>query len=137
MLQDLDQVAARVGQVVQLSRSLMAERQSIAARLALAEKARDSFRDQFQAREDEFKSIIQRLDNHEQEVGEIRAKAQHENVQLKSELESAQQEITRLQADLAKAQSELAAFREGAMKARDRVEHVLANLPGAVTEGAK
>ncbi len=137
MLQDLDQVAARVGQVVQLSRSLMAERESISTRLSLAEKARDSFRDQFQAREDEFKSIIQRLDNHEQEVGEIRAKAQHENVQLKSELDSAQQEIARLQADLAKAKSELAAFREGAKKARDRVEHVLANLPGGVIEGAK
>ncbi|MDY0271395.1 MAG: hypothetical protein RBR37_02635 [Advenella sp.] len=137
MLQDLDQVAARIGQVVQLSRSLMAERDSISARLLLAEKARDSFRDQFLSREDEFKNIVQRLDNHEQEVGEIRAKAQHENIQLKSELDSAQQDIARLQADLAKAQSELAAFREGALKARDRVEHVLANLPGGIVEGAE
>lgn len=123
MLQDLDSLAARIGQMVQLTRQLQAESAALRARLQIAEQERGALRDQLDRRESEYRSMAQRIDQHETELDAVRA----HGVSAEAECETAKQ-------NLQLAQAEAARLRAAAGSAKDRIDMVLMRLPGASAE---
>src|SRR3546814_751874 len=85
MLQDLDSLAARIGQMVQFTRQLQSERAALLARLQNLEQERDALRDQVQRREAEYSSAAERVAAHEAQIHSYQAQAQAEQATLQVE----------------------------------------------------
>lgn len=145
MLQDLDILAARIGQIVQLTRQLQADRGTLQSRLAGVERERDELREQLARQKEEHKSMSERLVEHDNEVDAARVQAEASLAALRAQAESAEaalrDEIARHRADGEKAihnlqasQSECARLRAAAGAARDRLDAILERLPGAPQE---
>lgn len=122
MLQELDQVAARVEQVVEMSRRLLTERNHLKARLEAVETSESSLRQQLS--EQEAKVARLNTDLLTQTEG-IRA----ENVSLQSQVQTLTEQVQSLDAALTKAKAELDSWRVNAQSVRNRVAHILENLP--------
>jgi len=141
MLQDLEQLAARLGQLVQRTRQLHAERDTL--RLRLQEAATEQ------------RVLQQRCVNYEAELQTLRGQLQ-KNGAAANLLEQAQQIESSLRDELARELAQrqaieaklnaceaewqqrqnaqdmdLQRLRAAAMAARERIEIVLARLPGA------
>jgi chromosome segregation ATPase len=134
MLQDIDSLAARIGQMVQFARQLQAERAALQARLKNLEQERDALRDQLSRREAEFASTTERANSHEAEMQALRSEAeaaqatlQVEAMQYKTELEVAKQKLAVSQADTSQ-------LRVVTDKAREHIDSILMRLPGAPQE---
>jgi chromosome segregation ATPase len=123
MLQDLDSLAARIGQMVQLTRELQAESTVLRARLKSAEQERGALRDQLDRRESEYQSMARRIEQHESELEAVRAQGL-----------SAQEECATARQNLQFALAEAARLRTAAESAKDRIDMVLMRLPGASAE---
>jgi chromosome segregation ATPase len=143
MLQDLEQLAARIGQLVQRNRQLHAERDTLQLRL--------------QECEAEQRALRQRCADHQAELQLLRARAQWqkegsgvEGVEQLQQVESRlrhelAQELAQRQALEAKLSActaewqlrltsqdrDLQRLRAAAVAARERIEVALARLPGA------
>lgn len=134
MLQDIDSLAARIGQMVQFARQLQTERAALQARLKNLEQERDALRDQLSRREAEFASTTERAKSHEAEMQALRSEAeaaratlQVEAMQYKAELEVAKQKLAVSQADTSQ-------LRVVTDKAREHIDSILMRLPGAPQE---
>src|SRR3546814_18322091 len=80
MLQDLDSLAARLGQLVQFTRQLQTERVALHARIKSLEQERNALREQLEHRESEHQAVIQSLEQHDSDVDAVRqqSEATHE-----------------------------------------------------------
>ena len=135
MLQELDQVAVRVGQVVELSRQLLAERSALMKRLESAEEIGVNLRQQLSQSETQVSELNQRITALDSEMTQNTAQVEEQNTRLQEAVSSMSQEITQLKAQLAQAQADVQQWRQSAQVVRERVAHVLENLPGSSAQG--
>lgn len=134
MLQDLDSLAARIGQMVQLTRQLQNERVALQERLRSAEQERSALRDQLERRETEYRSMAQRIDQHESELETVRASIASSEAQLRAQAVRDQADCEAAKQSLQAAQAEATRLRAAAGSAKDRIDMVLMRLPGATGE---
>ncbi|WP_233238073.1 hypothetical protein [Bordetella sp. LUAb4] len=142
MLQDLDNLAARIGQLVQRTRQLHAERDALRARLHQAEQEARGLRTRCDDADTQVLQLQERLQNNDSEVGERLARAEAAEATLRAELERHVLQLQSFESQAAARESEwqsrLAArdtdmqrLRVAAVAARERIDAVLARLPGA------
>ncbi|HUH58748.1 MAG TPA: hypothetical protein VL001_01590 [Candidimonas sp.] len=134
MLQDLDSLAARIGQMVQFTRQLQAERTALQSRLKGVENERDLLRDQLQRHQAEYALMAERVQNQEAEVQALRTQAeaaqatlQGDATRYKAECDIVKQQLTVTQADTSR-------LRLVADQARTQIDSILMRLPGAPQE---
>ena len=113
MLQDLDNLAARIGHMAQLMHELQAERADLRARLKQLEQDRNALREELERREAENASL--------QREAEAEKQSLHQQlVEQKSRLQAIQAHNIRLG--------------QVAGEARNQVDSILMRLPGASGE---
>jgi predicted nuclease with TOPRIM domain len=134
MLQDLDSLAARIGQMVQFTRQLQAERTALQAQLKSAEQERDALRTQLERREAEFASLTQQHAQHEAEVQSLRAQAEAAETAMQLEAARHQSMGESVKQQLAASQETNTRLRLVASKAREQIDSILMRLPGAAQE---
>lgn len=134
MLQDLDFLAARIGQMVQFTRQLQSERSALQARLKNLDQERDALRDQLQRRETEYASVAERLEHHESQSQSQQSETQAQLQILQQEVERYKAEAQTLSQQLATCQVGSARLRVVADQARDSIDSILMRLPGAAQE---
>ncbi|PLC50279.1 hypothetical protein CR159_07390 [Pollutimonas subterranea] len=134
MLQDLDSLAARIGQMVQFARQLQSERAALQARLKNLEDERSALRDQLLRREAEYASMAQRVSVHEAEMNTLRSATDAAHATLQVEVTQYRTECEALKLKLAASQSDTSRLRVVADKAREHIDSILVRLPGAPQE---
>lgn len=145
MLQDLDTLAARIGQLVQLVRQLQAERIAMQSQLVRMEQERNALRDLQTRQQAEHAAATQRLAEHSSEVDAVRAQADASLEALRVQADAAQLElrleVSRYRADCEKAEEGLQSsltesirLRAVAVSAKERLDALLERLPGAPQE---
>jgi septal ring factor EnvC (AmiA/AmiB activator) len=142
MLQDLDHLSARIGQLVQLTRQLQAERDTLRTSLDQSQAAQRTLEQRCQAHETEVRTLQTKLQEHDGAVDDLLAEARQGEIDLRAQLARAiseQQAIeTRAKAreaellnSLSAKDTELQRLRVATEAARERIDTVLARLPGA------
>src|SRR3546814_9117855 len=106
MLQDLDSLAARLGQLVQFTRQLQTERVALHARIKSLEQERNALREQLEHRESEHQAVIQRLEQHDSEVDAVRQQSEATHAQLRTELYPYQTQYETMKEQLLSSQSD-------------------------------
>ncbi len=134
MLQDLDSLAARIGQMVQFARQLQTERTALQARLKTLEQERDALRDQLTRREADSSSMNERIAIHEAELQALRAEAEASQATLQIEATQYKSECETFRQRLAASQVDADRLRVVADKARESIDSILMRLPGASQE---
>lgn len=134
MLQDLDSLAARVGQMVRLVRQLQADRETLQSRLKRTEQERDGLRGQVDQYKADHQAITARLDGHMAEVEAVRAQADKSQADLRDEVLRYRAEHDALKQALATAQGGAARLQAVAGSAKERIDTLLMRLPGAPQE---
>jgi len=134
MLQDLDSLAARIGQMVQFTRQLQNERAALQARLKSLEQERDVLRDQLQRREADYASASESMAAHEAQVRALQAEADAAQVSLRSEADRYKSECESIKQRLAASQADTSHLRLVAGKAKEQIDSILVRLPGAPRE---
>ncbi|MBB5216076.1 hypothetical protein [Parapusillimonas granuli] len=145
MLQDLDFLAARVGQLVQLARQLQAECAAHQARLHTLEQERNALRDELHRRDAEYSSASERMADHEAQLQAVRNEAQAAlaaaksesdalQAQLHAELSRYKTEAEALRGRLSASEADSSRLRGVAAKAREQIDSILMRLPGAPQE---
>lgn len=134
MLQDLDSLAARIGQMVQFTRQLQSERTALQARLKNLEQERDALRDQLQRRETEYSSAVERAAAHEAQIHSHQAEAQAAQATLQVDVSRYRAEAESFKQRLAASQADTLNLRQVADKAKEQIDSILMRLPGAPRE---
>ncbi|HEU0229757.1 MAG TPA: hypothetical protein VFR20_04245 [Burkholderiaceae bacterium] len=134
MLQDLDSLAARLGQLVQFTRQLQAERATLQTRLKSLEQERNALREQLGQRESEHQTVAQRLERHSAEIDAVRQDAERALAEMRAEVSRYQTEHRGLQEQLQACRSDSDHLRAVTSAARDSVDAILMRLPGAAQE---
>jgi chromosome segregation ATPase len=132
MLQDLDQLAARVGQLAHRARQLAVERDALRARLDEADGSARTFRDQIAEKTRALDALSVRLKDHDGEIADRLAQSQRSEVELREALERQQLAYRELESRLVSRDVEVQRLRDAASSARERIDAVLARLPGAL-----
>ncbi|HEY0294942.1 MAG TPA: hypothetical protein VGC69_06365 [Bordetella sp.] len=142
MLQDLDQLAARIGLLVQRTRQVHTERDALRARLNDSELQQRNLQQRCADHEAELQSLRAAVAEHGQAAETVRAEAGQVEAALREQLahESAERQAleerlkhreAELQASLQARDSDLNRLRTAALSARERIDVVLSRLPGA------
>jgi chromosome segregation ATPase len=142
MLEDLDQLAARIGQLVQRTRQLHAERDALRARLNQAEKETRVLRERCDESDARLQSLQSQRQDQDNELVVKLAEAEQVGTELRAELERQVSHRQAMESQFASRESEwqsrlnardtdLQRLRVAAIAARERIDAVLARLPGA------
>ena len=134
MLQDLDFLADRIGQLVEQSRQLHAERAQLLARLKTQDAELDALRQQNRRQQDAFESLSTGVASHQRQLDVVQQQAQAEQAELKRLLEQEQAQVLALRRELDSARAGMGVLRDVAGQARDQIGSILMRLPGAVQE---
>ncbi|TEA78169.1 hypothetical protein [Allopusillimonas ginsengisoli] len=134
MLQDLDSLAARIGQLVQFTQQLQGERAAMQARLKSLEQERDVLRDQLQLREAEIASVAEVSADHETQLEALRAEALAAQSQLQQDVVRYKADYETIRQQLQASQNDSSRLRGAADKARTQIDSILMRLPGAAQE---
>ncbi len=134
MLEDLDSLAARLGQLVQHTKQLHAEKVALQARIIGLEQERNALRDELKRREAEYSELAESNANHQARVDILRAEADSIRVTLQGEVERCQAERETLRRQLAASQADTARLRTVAGQAQAQIDSILMRLPGAPQE---
>jgi len=134
MLQDLDSLAARIGQLVQFTKQLQSERAAMQARLRSLEQERDALRDQLQRREADFASAEARTAEHHAELEAQRTESLAAQSQLQAEVNRYKADGEAVRRQLEASQNDASRLRAVADKARTQIDSILMRLPGAAQE---
>ncbi|KAA0890570.1 hypothetical protein [Pusillimonas sp. ANT_WB101] len=134
MLQDLDSLAARIGQLVQFTRQLQDERAAMQTRLKTLEQDCEAFRQQLQRREDEFSVVTERNATHEAQIQSLQAETQASHAQLQAEVARYKADCEEARRQLEASQADTSRLRQVADKARTQIDSILVRLPGAPQE---
>ncbi|MFT0850124.1 hypothetical protein VRY85_04995 [Achromobacter sp. F4_2707] len=134
MLEDLDSLAARIGQLVQFSKQLQSERAALQARITGLEQERDALRDQLKRREAEYNELAENSADHQTRVDILRAEADSIRVSLQSEVERSRLEHEALRRQLAVSQADASRLKVVAGQAQLQIDSILMRLPGAPQE---
>jgi len=142
MLQDLDQLAARIGQLVQLTRQLQAERDGLRVSLSQSEAAQRALEQRCNERQAEILVLQTKLQEHDGAVDDLLSEARQSEIELRAQLareisehqtaeSRAQARETELLNTLSAKDTDLQRLRVATDAARERIDAVLARLPGA------
>lgn len=131
MLQDLDQLAARIGLLVQRTRQLHAERDALRARLGDSERLQRSLQQRCAEHEDELQALRASMNEHGLSTEALREQLAREAAERQALQERLKMREAELQASLQARDSELNRLRTAALSARERIDAVLSRLPGA------
>jgi len=131
MLQDLDHITARIGQLAERTRLLKVERDALRARLDDAERSARQLREHCAQRDAALLALQERLSDQDGEVERKLEAAQRNEGELQQQLslQLAAQETLSLR--LAASQADVGRLKQVAGSARERIDAVLARLPGA------
>lgn len=131
MLQDLDHITARIGQLAERTRLLKAERDALRVRLDDAERSAHQLREHCAQRDASLLALQERLSTQDGEVERKLEVAQRHEGELQEQLtlQMAAQETLNLR--LAASQADVGRLKQVAGNARERIDAVLARLPGA------
>jgi chromosome segregation ATPase len=132
MLQDLDQLAARVGQLAHRARQLAVERDALRARLDESDGSARALRDQVAEKGRALDALSARLKDHDGEIADRLAQSQRSEAELRDALERQQLAYRELENRLASRDADIQRLRDAAGSARERIDAVLARLPGAL-----
>jgi chromosome segregation ATPase len=132
MLQDLDQLAARVGQLAHRARQLAVERDALRARLDEADGSARTLRDQIGEKSRALDALSARLKDHDGEIADRLAQTQRSEAELRDALERQQLAYHELESRLVSRDADVQRLRDAASSARERIDAVLARLPGAL-----
>lgn len=134
MLEDLDSLAARLGQLVQFTKQLQSERASLQARVNSLEQERNALRDELKRREAEFDELAQNSADHQARLDIVRAEADSIRISLQTEVERANGERENFRRQLAASQADSSRLRAVASQAQLEIDSILMRLPGAPQE---
>lgn len=145
MLQDLDQLAARIGQLVQLTRQLQAERDALRVSLGQSEAAQRALEQRCDERQAEILALQTKLQEHDGAVDDLLSEARQSELDLRAQLARAISEHQALESraqareaellgNLETKDTDLQRLRVATDAARERIDTVLARLPGAVSQ---
>lgn len=134
MLQDLDSLAARIGQMVQFTRQLQTERSALQAQLKVLDQEQDSLRRQLQLREHDYSLVEKKLSEHESQIQSQQSEAQSQLLALQKNLEHYKTQSETLSQQLQVSQADVKRLRFVADQARENIESILVRLPGAAQE---
>jgi len=134
MLEDLDLITARIGKVVDANRQLRAERDSLRARLDDAERTSRTLREQCAQRDASLLALQEKLNEQDGEVEQKLAQSQTTEGQLREQLSLQLASHETLSARLQHSEADVLRLKKVAGEARERIDAVLARLPGAATQ---
>lgn len=145
MLQDLDQLAARIGQLVQRTRQLQAERDALRVSLSQSEAAQRALEQRCNERQAEILTLQTKLQEHDGTVDDLLSEARQAENDLRAQLAReaserqtfetrAQSREAELLSNLNERDTDLQRLRVATDAARERIDTVLARLPGAAAE---
>src|SRR5690606_20104648 len=100
MLQDLDSLSARIGQLVQYVQRAQSERAALQGRITSLEQERNALRDQLAREQSAQQEAMQRAREHAAQIDELRSQAEAAEARLRDE-------VVRYQADYDTAQQSL------------------------------
>jgi len=131
MLEDLDSLAARIGQLVQYTRQLHSDRTQLQARIIGLEQERNALREQLKRQEAEYSALAENSANHQARVDILRAEAASIRVALEGEVERCKAEYEALRRQYAACQADTSRLRAAAGQAQLQIDSILMRLPGA------
>jgi len=131
MLEDLDSLAARIGQLAQFARQLQSERTALQARIIGLEQERNALRDQLKRQEAEFGELAESSAGHQARVDILRAEADSVRVSLEGEVERCRAEYEALRRQFAASQADTSRLKAVAGQAQLQIDSILMRLPGA------
>lgn len=134
MLQDLDFLAARIEQMVKLTRQLQADRTALQARVKALEAERDQLGSQLQQRETELQAMAGNLADYEARIKAGQAQASQVQTQLQLELEQYRQRCSDTEQQLQKSQQATKQLSIVSEEARRQIDSILTRLPGPPQE---
>jgi len=134
MLEDLDSLAARIGQLVQFSKQLQSERTALQARISGLEQERNALRDQLKRQEMEYSELAENSANHQARVDILRAEADSIRIALQGEVDRCKAEYEVLRRQLAASQADSSRLKAAANQAQLQIDSILVRLPGAPQE---
>lgn len=147
MLQDLDKLAARIGQMVQTVRQLQSERTDLHARLVRADTERQALERRCAELDEQFMTLSAKAGEHASEMSDLRTlleagqqdargQAEQLRVQLENERAAAEVREQALLRQIKDQEHDAGQLRYAAHQARERVDALLARLPGGqIQEG--
>lgn len=134
MLEDLDSLSARIGQLVQLTRQLNFERAAFQARINNLEQERNAQRDELKRREAELTALSANNADHLARVDILRAEADSTRVSLQNEVDRCKAEHETLRRQLAASQADSSRLKAVTQQAQAQINTLLMRLPGAPQE---
>jgi len=134
MLEDLDSLAARIGQLAQFTKQLQSERAALQARINGLEQERNALRDQLKRQETEFSELAESSAGHQAKMDILRAEADSIRISLESEVERCKAEYDTLRRQLAVSQADTSRLKAAAGQAQLQIDSILMRLPGAPQE---
>ena len=134
MLEDLDSLAARIGQLVQYSKRLHAERASLQQRVNGLEQERTALREELKRREEEMQALASDTADQQARVDILRAEADGVRAAMQAEVDRCKAEVATLRQQLAASQACTARLQEAAGQAQSQIDSILMRLPGAPQE---
>lgn len=134
MLQDLDSLSARIGQLVQLVQRMQSDRSSLQARITGLEQERNALRDQLVREQSVQQEAVEQARNHAAQVEALRKQAETAEEQLRTEASGYRSSYEAAQQSLLASQQESDRLRTAALAAQQRIDAVLMRLPGAPQE---
>jgi len=134
MLEDLDHLAARIGQLVAHSRELHAERESLLASLREADAQRRALRERCESAEAAWQAAQSRLTECTQTLTIEKNRAARAEAGLRASLEQQAAEYLALMTRHEACRAEFAQLRATTAQARERIDAVLTRLPGAQSD---
>jgi len=134
MLQDLDSLSARIGQLVQLVQRLQSDRAALQARVTSLEQERSALRDQLLRQESAQKEAIEQVRDHAGQMDALRKQAEAAEARLRDEAARYRADYETARQGLQASQAESDRLRAAAQAAQQRIDAVLVRLPGAPQE---
>lgn len=134
MLQDLDSLSARIGQLVQLVQRMQADRASLQSRITSLEQERNALRDQVAREEAAHEAMVEQARSQVAEVDTVRKQAELAAAGLREEAARYRADYEAARQGLQASQDESNRLRSAAIAAQQRIDAVLMRLPGAPQE---
>lgn len=134
MLQDLDSLSARIGQLVQLVQRMQSEHAVLQGRVFSLEQERNALRDQLTREQSAQHEAVEQVRDHAAQLESLRKQAEAGEQLLRAEADRYRAQHDELRQSLQASQSESARLRSAATLAQQRIDAVLMRLPGAPQE---
>jgi len=134
MLENLDHLAARIGELVRRARELHDERESLRASLREADAQQHTLRERCDSAEAAWQAAQARLAEYAQTLTIEKNRAARAEAGLRASLEQQAAEYLALMTRHEACRAELARLSAVTAQARERIDAVLTRLPGAQPE---